>query len=101
MWRKSFYKAGIYATPFHGGLSQGAQTRCCRSSGRRPWQVVVTTDLAARGIDIAQLPAVVNYDLPLPLPWTICAPHRTHRPGGRKRHGRELCDGRCRKGISG
>ncbi|MGH8822403.1 MAG: helicase-related protein, partial [Rhodoferax sp.] len=28
------------------------------------WEVVVTTDLAARGLDIAQLPVVVNYDLP-------------------------------------
>ena len=37
------------------------------------WQVVVTTDLAARGIDIAQLPAVVNYDLPALQPTTPTA----------------------------
>ena len=37
------------------------------------WQVVVTTDLAARGIDIAQLPAVVNYDLPALRPTTPTA----------------------------
>ncbi|WP_422846562.1 DEAD/DEAH box helicase [Acidovorax sp. M2(2025)] len=61
---EKLYKAGIYATPFHGGLSQGARTQILREFKEERWQVVVTTDLAARGIDIAQLPAVVNFDLP-------------------------------------
>ena len=61
---EKLYKAGIYATPFHGGLSQGARTQILREFKDERWQVVVTTDLAARGIDIAQLPAVVNFDLP-------------------------------------
>lgn len=58
------YQAGIYATPFHGDLSQGARTQVLQEFKEMRWQVVVTTDLAARGIDIAQLPVVVNYDLP-------------------------------------
>ncbi|AVP57805.1 DEAD/DEAH box helicase [Pulveribacter suum] len=58
------YQAGIYATPLHGGLSQGARRRALQDFKDERWQVLVTTDLAARGIDIAQLPAVVNYDLP-------------------------------------
>jgi len=58
------YQAGIYATPLHGGLSQGARNRALQDFKDDRWQVLVTTDLAARGIDIAQLPAVVNYDLP-------------------------------------
>ena len=61
---EKLYKAGIYATPFHGGLSQGARNQVLQEFKDERWQVVVTTDLAARGIDIAQLPAVVNFDLP-------------------------------------
>ena len=61
---EKLYKAGIFASPFHGGLSQGARNQVLQEFKDERWQVVVTTDLAARGIDIAQLPAVVNYDLP-------------------------------------
>ena len=61
---EKLYKAGVFATPFHGGLSQGARNQVLQEFKDERWQVVVTTDLAARGIDIAQLPAVVNYDLP-------------------------------------
>ena len=61
---EKLYKAGIFATPFHGGLSQGARKQVLQEFKDERWQVVVTTDLASRGIDIAQLPAVVNYDLP-------------------------------------
>ncbi|WP_200845483.1 C-terminal helicase domain-containing protein, partial [Roseomonas sp. 18066] len=53
-----------FASPFHGGLSQGARRQVLQEFKDERWQVVVTTDLAARGIDIAGLPAVVNYDLP-------------------------------------
>ena len=58
------YQAGLYATPFHGGMLQGARTQVLAEFKAGQWDVVVTTDLAARGIDIAQLPVVVNYDLP-------------------------------------
>jgi ATP-dependent RNA helicase RhlE len=54
----------LYATSFHGGLSQGARKQALDEFKDKRWDVVVTTDLAARGIDIAQLPVVVNYDLP-------------------------------------
>lgn len=58
------YANGVYATPFHGGLSQGARTQVIDEMHKGQWDVVVTTDLASRGLDIAQLPVVVNYDLP-------------------------------------
>jgi len=61
---EKLYKSGIYASPFHGGLSQGARRQVLQEFKDERWQVVVTTDLASRGIDIADLPAVVNYDLP-------------------------------------
>jgi ATP-dependent RNA helicase RhlE len=57
-------RAKIYATAFHGGLSQGARTLVMDQFKANRWQVVVTTDLAARGIHIPKLPVVVNYDLP-------------------------------------
>ena len=58
------YKNGIFATPFHGDLSQGARRQVLSEFKNGQWDVLVTTDLASRGIDIAQLPVVVNYDLP-------------------------------------
>ncbi len=58
------YRAGINATPFHGDMSQGARRDVLDLFKQARWQVVVTTDLAARGIDIEGLEAVVNYDLP-------------------------------------
>ena len=57
-------KAGIEAEPFHGLLSQGKRTQVLADFKASRVQVVVATDLAARGIDVAQLPVVVNYDLP-------------------------------------
>jgi ATP-dependent RNA helicase RhlE len=58
------YKNGIYATPFHGDLSQGARKQVLQEFKDGQWDLLVTTDLASRGIDIAQLAVVVNYDLP-------------------------------------
>jgi superfamily II DNA/RNA helicase len=57
-------KADIEAEPFHGELSQGKRTQVLHDFKLSIVQVVVATDVAARGIDIAQLPVVVNYDLP-------------------------------------
>ena len=75
------YKAGIFATPFHGEMSQGARQDVLRDFKAGRWDVVVTTDLASRGIDIAMLPVVVNYDLPR------SATDYTHRIGRTGRAG--------------
>jgi len=61
---EKLYKHGVFATPFHGELSQGARKQVLDEFKDERWEVVVTTDLAARGLDIVQLPVVVNYDLP-------------------------------------
>nr|WP_295776884.1 DEAD/DEAH box helicase [Rhodoferax sp.] len=61
---EKLYKAKIYATAFHGDLSQGARKQVLAEFKDEQWEVVITTDLASRGIDIAKLPVVVNYDLP-------------------------------------
>jgi superfamily II DNA/RNA helicase len=57
-------KARIYAEPFHGELSQGKRTQVLADFKASRLKVVVATDVASRGIDIAQLPVVVNFDLP-------------------------------------
>ncbi len=54
----------IAASALHGELSQGARTGALIDFKAGSIQVLVATDLAARGIDIAALPAVVNFDLP-------------------------------------
>jgi ATP-dependent RNA helicase RhlE len=57
-------RAGIAAAPLHGELSQGTRGQAMADFKNGRLQVLVATDLAARGLDIAELPAVVNYDLP-------------------------------------
>ena len=56
--------AGISAEPFHGQLSQGKRQQVLADFKAHRVKVVLATDLAARGLDIEKLPAVVNFDLP-------------------------------------
>ncbi|NNG14650.1 MAG: DEAD/DEAH box helicase [Gammaproteobacteria bacterium] len=55
---------GITAAAIHGNKSQGARTRALADFKASKVRVLVATDIAARGIDIDQLPHVVNYELP-------------------------------------
>ncbi|MEP7051017.1 MAG: DEAD/DEAH box helicase [Pseudomonadota bacterium] len=57
-------KAGFDAAPLHGELSQGARAQALEDLKAERLRVLVATDVAARGLDIAGLSAVVNYDLP-------------------------------------
>ena len=57
-------KDGIGAMAIHGNKSQSARTKALAEFKDGSLQVLVATDIAARGIDIDQLPHVVNYDLP-------------------------------------
>ncbi|MEP7155943.1 MAG: DEAD/DEAH box helicase [Betaproteobacteria bacterium] len=57
-------KDGITSLAIHGNKSQGARTKALAEFKTGDLQVLVATDIAARGIDIDQLPHVVNYDLP-------------------------------------
>lgn len=71
-------KARINAEPFHGELSQGKRTQVLADFKASRLRVVVATDVAARGLDIAQLPVVVNFDLPRS---TVDYVHRIGRTG--------------------
>jgi len=55
---------GVRAGAFHGDFSQGARSEVLEDFKAGKLKVLVATDVAARGIDIARLPVVVNYDLP-------------------------------------
>ena len=57
-------KEGLSAAAIHGNKSQGARTRALAGFKSGEVRVLVATDIAARGIDIHQLPHVVNLDLP-------------------------------------
>ena len=57
-------KDGISAAAIHGNKSQGARTRALAEFKSGKVRVLVATDIAARGLDIDQLPHVVNYELP-------------------------------------
>ncbi len=55
---------GINAAAIHGNKSQGARTKALADFKRGSVRILVATDIAARGLDIDQLPQVVNFDLP-------------------------------------
>ena len=74
-------RAGLLAEPFHAQLSQGKRTQVLADFKASAIQVVVATDVAARGIDISALPVVVNFDLPR------SATDYTHRIGRTARAG--------------
>ena len=57
-------KDGLSASAIHGNKSQGARTRALAGFKSGNVRVLVATDIAARGLDIDQLPHVVNYELP-------------------------------------
>lgn len=74
-------RAGVAAAAFHGDLSQGARSRVLAELNSGALRVLLATDMAARGLHIAGLPVVVNYDLPR------SAVDYTHRIGRTARAG--------------
>jgi len=80
-------RAGIKTAVIHGNKSQGARTRALGDFKAGRVNVLVATDIAARGLDIAQLPLVINFDLPLVAQDYI---HRVGRTGRAGRSGRAV-----------
>lgn len=75
---KSLRKKGVAAEAIHGDKSQNARQRVLDAFKAKEVGVLVATDIAARGIDIDQLPYVINFDLPN-IPETYV--HRIGRTG--------------------
>jgi ATP-dependent RNA helicase RhlE len=61
---KQLEQDGISSAAIHGNKSQGARTRALADFKKGGIRVLVATDIAARGLDIEQLPHVVNFELP-------------------------------------
>ncbi len=76
-------KNGIKAMALHGNKSQGARTQALADFKSGELRALVATDIAARGIDIDDLPHVVNYEIP-----NVCEDY-VHRIGRTGRAGRE------------
>jgi ATP-dependent RNA helicase RhlE len=76
-------KAGLRAAAIHGNKSQSQRTRALADFKSGKVSVLVATDIAARGLDIDQLPMVINYDLPM------VAEDYVHRIGRTGRAGTE------------
>ncbi|WP_313917498.1 DEAD/DEAH box helicase [Tahibacter sp.] len=81
---KQLCQAGFKADAIHGNKSQNARQRALKDFKDGRINVLVATDIAARGLDIDQLPVVINYDLPM------VAADYVHRIG---RTGRAGCTG--------
>ena len=80
-------RAGINAAVIHGNKSQSQRNRALNDFKSGRVAVLVATDIAARGLDIPQLPLVVNYDLPLVAEDYV---HRVGRTGRAGRSGRAV-----------
>ncbi len=78
---------GVRAGVIHGNKSQSARNRALHDFKAGRVRVLVATDLAARGLDIVQLPLVVNFDLPLVADDYV---HRVGRTGRAGHHGRAV-----------
>ena len=83
---------GFAAFPLHGDMNQSKRNRAIEQFRHGKTQILVATDLAARGIDISDLSHVINYDIPRAAR-RLCAPHWTHWPGWKKRDCYFLCIG--------
>lgn len=78
---KDLNKSGIRADAIHGNKSQAARQRTLASFKNQETQVLVATDLAARGIDIDGVSHVLNYDLPIEPETYVHRVGRTGRAG--------------------
>ncbi|HEY2394639.1 MAG TPA: DEAD/DEAH box helicase [Rudaea sp.] len=74
-------KFGLKTAAIHGNKSQGARTRALKDFKNGKVTVLVATDIAARGLDIDQLPVVINFDLPMVAEDYIHRIGRTGRAG--------------------
>ena len=77
--------AGLNIAEMHGDLTQGRRTQILRDFAKAKTQILVATDIAARGIDIEGITHVYNYDVPHDVDYYI---HRIGRTGRANREGK-------------
>jgi ATP-dependent RNA helicase DeaD len=81
---KRLQDAGYPADCLHGDMRQTARNQVMQAYRKGKFQILLATDVAARGIDIDDVEAVINYDLPNENEYYL---HRIGRTGRAKRHG--------------
>ncbi len=77
-------KAGYSADCIHGDIKQSLRNAVMQSFRKGKFEILVATDVAARGIDVDDVEAVINYDLPNENEYYL---HRIGRTGRAKKHG--------------
>ncbi|WDF67266.1 DEAD/DEAH box helicase [Sphingobacterium oryzagri] len=97
---KMLKKQGFEALAIHGNKSQGARQKALSEFKKGQIQILVATDIAARGIDIDELPHVINYELPEVSETYV---HRIGRTGraGKTGIAVSLCSSEERKNLDG
>ena len=86
-------RSGWSATQIHGDRTQSQRNSALRSFSEGRHRVLVATDVAARGIDVANVAHVINFDLPK-VRRGLCAPRGPHRTRIGPRRGFHLCRSR-------
>ncbi|MEA4999145.1 MAG: DEAD/DEAH box helicase [Candidatus Limiplasma sp.] len=81
---KRLQDAGYPAECLHGDMRQSARTQVMQEYRKGKFQILLATDVAARGIDVDDVEAVINYDLPNENEYYT---HRIGRTGRAKKHG--------------
>ncbi len=81
---KRLQEAGYPADCLHGDMPQSARSKVMQAYRKGQFQILLATDVAARGIDVDDVEAVINFDLPNENEYYL---HRIGRTGRAKRHG--------------
>ncbi len=81
---KQLQKRGLSVDCLHGDIPQGQRNRVMEGFRKGKFEILVATDVAARGIDVDDVEAVFNYDIPEENEYYL---HRIGRTGRAKRHG--------------
>ena len=81
---KQLQKRGLSVDCLHGDIPQGQRNRVMEGFRKGKFEILVATDVAARGIDVDDVEAVFNYDIPDENEYYL---HRIGRTGRAKRHG--------------
>ena len=79
--KRELTAAGLNIAEMHGDLTQGRRTQILRDFAKAKTQILVATDIAARGIDIEGITHVYNYDVPRDVDYYIHRIGRTGRAG--------------------
>ena len=83
---RELVRDGVAATAIHSDRTQGERMQALEDFKQGTVNVLVATDIAARGLDIELLPFVINYELPY-VGRRLHPPHRPHRPRRQHRRG--------------